>query len=202
MSEKSNYYQAIAKALLSNADGIIGAIDQYLAKADDDLADSLADEGYAEAEDTVDAINAMQDEVAETLLNQTNDFVTALETATGSGWGEAQRAVSEMMDGDDIAEQVEGAAADMLQTQIPKLASTYMQETDGELVVDIIRQRTQNWIASWSQRLGELMKINTHQQISDIIQSTIDKGESIEKLTRKIMDGGWRSGQGKRSKLL
>ncbi len=193
MFEKSNYYQAIAKALLSNADGIIGAIDQYLAKADDDLADSLTDEGYAEAEDTVDAINAMQDEVAETLQNQTDDFVTALETATGSGWAEAQRAVSEMMDGDDIAEQVEGAAADMLQTQIPKLASVYMQETDGELVVDIIRQRTQNWIASWSQRLGELMKINTHQQISDIIQSTIDKGESIEKLTRKIMDGGWRN---------
>ena len=193
MFEKSNYYQAIAKALLSNADGIIGAIDQYLAKADDDLADSLTDEGYAEADDTVDAINAMQDEVAETLQNQTDDFVTALETATGSGWAEAQRAVSEMMDGDDIAEQVEGAAADMLQTQIPKLASVYMQETDGELVVDIIRQRTQNWIASWSQRLGELMKINTHQQISDIIQSTIDKGESIEKLTRKIMDGGWRN---------
>ena len=193
MSEKSNYYQAIAKALLSNADGIIGAIDQYLAKADEDLADSLADEGYAEAEDTVDAINTMQDEVAETLQNQTDDFVAALETATGSGWPEAQRAVSEMMDGDDIAEQVEGAAADMLQTQIPKLASVYMQETDGGLVVDIVRHRTQNWIASWSQRLGELMKINTHQQISDIIQSTIDKGESIEKLTRKIMDGGWRN---------
>ncbi len=193
MSEKSNYYQAIAKALLSNADGIIGAIDQYLAKADEDLADSLADEGYAEAEDTIDAINTMQVEVAETLQNQTDDFVAALETATGSGWPEAQRAVSEMMDGDDIAEQVEGAAADMLRTQIPKLATAYMQETDGELVVDTIRQRTQNWIASWSQRLGELMKINTHQQISDIIQSTIDKGESIEKLTRKIMDGGWRN---------
>lgn len=193
MSEKSNYYQAIAKALLSNADGIIGAIDQYLAKADEDLADSLADEGYAEAEDTVGAINTMQDEVAETLQNQTDDFVAALETASGSGWEEAQRAVSEMMDGDDIAEQVEGTTADMLQTQIPKLATVYMQETDGELVVDIIRQRTQSWIASWSKRLGELMKINTHQQISDIIQSTIDKGESIEKLTRKIMDGGWRN---------
>lgn len=193
MSEKSNYYQAIAKALLFNVDGIIGAIDQYLAKADEDLADSLANEGYAEAEDTVDAINTMQDEVAETLQNQTDDFVAILETAVGSGWPEAQRAVSEMMDGDDIAEQVEGTAADMFQTQIPKLATVYMQETDGELVVDIMRQRTQSWIASWSQRLGELMKINTHKQISDIIQSTMDKGESIEKLTRKIMDGGWRN---------
>ena len=37
------------------------------------------------------------------------------------------------------------------------------------------------------------MKINTHQQITDIIQRTIDQGESIETLTRKIMDGGWRN---------
>ena len=193
MSEKSNYYQAIAKALLSNADGIIGAIDQYLAKADEDLADSLADEGYADAEDTVDAINTMQDEVAETLQNQTADFVAALETAAGSEWTDAQQAVSEMMDGDDIAEQVEGAASDMLQTQIPKLANVYMQETDGELVVDVIRKRTQSWIASWSQRLGELMKINTHQQLTDMIQSTIDKGGSIETLIRKIREGDWRN---------
>lgn len=193
MPGKPEYYRAIAKAILSNAGCIIRAIDQYLAKTDEDLADSLADEGYAEAEDTVAAINAMQEEVAEALQNQTDDLVTALETAAGSGWTEAQQAVSDMMDEDDIAEQVESSAADMLQTQIPKLANVYMQETDGELVVDTIRQRTESWIASWSQRLGELMRINTHKQITDIIQRTIDQGESIEKLTRKIMDGGWRN---------
>ena len=44
-----------------NADGIIEAIDKYLAKADDELSDVLADEGYADAEDSVEVINAMQD---------------------------------------------------------------------------------------------------------------------------------------------
>ena len=47
-----------------------------------------------------------------------------------------------MLDGDDIAEQVQEAAADMFQTEVPKLATVYMQETDGDLVVDVIRQRT------------------------------------------------------------
>lgn len=193
MSEHSKYYQMLAKAVVSNADGIIAAIDQYLAKADDDLADALADEGYAETEDTVKAINTMQDEVAEILQNQTDDFVAALENVSGSEWADAQKAVSEMLEKDDIAEWVEGAATEMFQTEVPKLATVYMLETDGELVVDVIRQRTEGWIATWSQRLGELMKINTHQQIADIIQSTMDKGESIDKLTRKIMDGGWRN---------
>ncbi len=193
MLRQLKYYQAIAKALISNADGIIEAIDQYLAKADDELTDVLADEGYAEAEDSVKAINAVQEEIAETLQNQTDDFVEALTAAQDSDWAAAQKKVSEMLDGDDIAEQVQEATADMFQTEIPKLATVYMQETDGDLVVDVIRQRTKSWISSWSQRLGQLMKINTHQQITDIIQRTIDQGEGIETLTRKIMDGGWRN---------
>jgi len=193
MPGQLKYYRVIAKALISNADGIIEAIDQYLAKADDELSDVLADEGYAEAEDSVKTINAVQEEIAEILQNQTDDFVEALEAAQDSDWEVAQKKVSEMLDGDDIAEQVQEAAADMLQTEIPKLATVYMQETDGDLVVDVIRQRTKSWISSWGQRLGQLMKINTHQQITDIIQRTIDQGGSIETLTRKIMDGGWRN---------
>lgn len=193
MPRQLKYNQAIAKALISNADGIIEAIDKYLVKADDELSDVLADEGYADAEDSVRVINAMQEEIAETLQNQTDDLVEALAAEQDSGWAAAQKKVSEMLDGDDIAEQVQEAAADMFQTEVPKLATVYMQETDGDLVVDVIRQRTKSWIASWSQRLGQLMKINTHQQITDIIQRTIDQGESIETLTRKIMDGGWRN---------
>ena len=193
MPRQLKYNQAIAKALISNADGIIEAIDKYLAKADDELSDVLADEGYADAEDSVRVINAMQEEIAEALQNQTDDLVEALAAEQDSGWAAAQKKVSEMLDGDDIAEQVQEAAADMFQTEVPKLATVYMQETDGDLVVDVIRQRTKSWIASWSQRLGQLMKINTHQQITDIIQRTIDQGESIETLTRKIMDGGWRN---------
>lgn len=193
MPEQLKYYQEIAKALISNADGIIDAIDGYLAKADDELSDTLADEGYAEAENTVKEINTVQAEIAETLQNQTDDFAEVLEAAQDSDWPAVQKKVSEMLDGDDIAEQVQETAVDMFRYEIPRLANIYMQETDGELVVDTIRQRTRSWISFWSQRLGQLMKINTHQQITDIIQKTIDKGESIEKLTRKIIDGGWRN---------
>ncbi len=190
---QSNYYKTVAKALISNAEGILDAIDHYLAKADDELSDVLAGEGYAEAEDSVEVINIMQEEIAETLQGQTEDFVEALEAAQDSGWTDAQESVSEMLAGDDIAGQVQETALVMFQTEVPKLAAVYMQETDGELVVDTIRERTKSWIASWSQRLGELMKINTHKQITDLIQRTIDQGESIEALTRKIMDGGWRN---------
>ena len=116
MPRQLKYNQAIAKALISNADGIIEAIDKYLVKADDELSDVLADEGYADAEDSVKVINAMQEEIAETLQNQTDDLVEALAAEQDSGWAAAQKKVSEMLDGDDIAEQVQEAAADMFQT--------------------------------------------------------------------------------------
>ena len=37
------------------------------------------------------------------------------------------------------------------------------------------------------------MHISTHKEIADAIKRTIDEGEGIPELTRKIMDGGWRS---------
>ena len=193
MLEQPLYYQMIAKAILSNADGILDVIDKYLAKADENMADVLADEGFAEAEETVEAIDSLQEEIAEALWNQTEEFMAALEDAPEDDWEEAQKKVSQMLENDDIDRRVTEAAAEMFNAEIPRLATVYIRETDGDMVVDTIRQRTGSWIASWSQKLGELMKVNTHQQMTDVIRNTIDKGESIQKLTREIMDGGWRS---------
>ncbi len=98
-----------------------------------------------------------------------------------------------MLDMDDIAEQVEEAAADMLDVEVPNLAAAYIKETEADMVIDTLRRRTSDWMASYSNQLGEWMKISTHKQLTDLIQNAIDNGESIEKLTRKIMDGGWRT---------
>ncbi len=173
MLEQPLYYKMIAEAVISNADGILDAIDRYLAKADDDLADTLEEEGFAEAEETVKAINSLQEDVAGAL--------------------EAQKNVAEMLEDDDIAERIGEAAAAMFEAEVPKLATIYMKETDGELVVDAVRERTKGWMKHWHRKLGKLMKISTHREITDLIKRTIDEGEGIPELTRKIMDGGWRN---------
>nr|WP_300679306.1 phage minor head protein [uncultured Acetatifactor sp.] len=191
--EQALCYQMIAKAIISNADGILDAIDRYLAKADDDLADTLEEEGFAEGEETVKAIDSLQEDVAEALQSQTEAFVAALEDAPEGDWEEVQKNVAGMLEDDDIAERIGEAAAAMFEAEIPKLATVYMKETDGELVVDAIRKRTESWFASWSEELGRLMHISTHKEITDAIKRTIDEGEGIPELTRKIMDGGWRS---------
>lgn len=191
MQEQPKYYKMIAKAVISNADRITSAIDRYIAKADEDLENTLESEGFAEAEETVGEINALQEKIADILNLQTLELIAVL--SASSGWEDAEKKVAEMLDLDDIAEQVEEVAADMLDAEIPKLATAYIKETEADLVIDTLRQRTSGWMASWSKRLGELMKISTHKQLTDLIQSAIDNGESIDGLTRKIMDGGWRT---------
>ena len=185
------YCHMIAKAVISNADNIISAIDRYIAKADEDLADTLKEEGFANEDETVEQINILQEKIADILREQTKIAIAVL--AASPNWKAAKKNISDMMDADDIADQVDEAVTDMLETQIPELSTAYIKELEPDLAVETLRWRTSDWLAEWSERLGELMKINTHKQLTDIIQSAIDNGESISSLTQTIMDGGWRS---------
>ena len=191
----SDMQNDIAKAILKNADGIIDAIGQYLAKADDDLQKTLKEEGYVEPKETVAAVNSLEEEIVNALYEQTDSLLETLQEAENDGADaeELQRRISALLSADEIAVKIEAASADMYEAQVPKLASVYMEESDGELVVETIRERTSNWIRSWSQRLGELTQISTHEQISSLIENTISEGLSIADLTRKIQEGGWRN---------
>lgn len=183
------------KALLSNADSIVDSIDRYLAKADDDLEKALKAEGFAEPGKTVEQIEALEKQIAEALQKQTEELVEALSQIKQEEMSEEeqQKILVALFAVDMISESVQQAALDMFEMQIPELATIYMQESDGELVVETLRERTSNWIQSWSERLGELTKISTHQQIASLIEDTVSSGVSITDLTRKIQEGGWRS---------
>ena len=191
MPEQSMYCRMVAKALINHAAPIIDAIDRYIAKDDEDLEKDLKAEGYVKPEDTVSEINSMEDEIADILHSQTEDLVTVLQAS--EDWDEVQNKISQMLANDDVADQVEDVSNCMYEIQVPKMATVYMQESDGALAVDTLRQRTSSWFASWSEQLGALMKLNTHNQITALIQQTISDGDDIASLTRKIMSGGWRT---------
>lgn len=191
----SSMQDMIAKALISNADNIIAAIDKYLAKADSDLEKTLKAEGFVEAKETVKTINALEEEIADILQNQTDELLAVLMQAKEENVDidELKKRIEQFLEQDYIAADVEMASMDMYETEVPKLADVYMRQSDGELVVENVRQRTADWFQEWSSRLGEITKITTHKQITSLIQKTIAEGSSIQELTRKIQEGGWRS---------
>ena len=83
------YYKMVAKAVISKADRIISAIDGYIAKADEELSETLESEGFAESEETVSEINILQEKIADILQSQTAELIAVL-TAAG-GWDEARK---------------------------------------------------------------------------------------------------------------
>ena len=63
---------------------LIKAIDAYIEKADSDLEDALAEEGYGKSKKTVRYIEDIEDEVAEAHKEETDYFVTHAEDSIKS----------------------------------------------------------------------------------------------------------------------
>ncbi len=188
-------YEEIRKALLSNADGILDAIDKYLAKADKDLEGTLGEEGYVETKETVAAVNALEEEIADALYEQTDSLLETLQEAENDGADaeELKKRITAFLETDDISERVEEVTIDVYDTYIPVFANSYIEETDGDLVVDNLRHRTWEWIIDFGRISGAWQQTSTHESILKLVKDTIDSGTSIADLTRKIQEGGWRN---------
>ena len=67
--------------MCAGCSSLIKAIDAYIAKADDDLADQLKAAGFQVDDDTMKAIQSLEDEIAEALVEETAVFTKAADSA-------------------------------------------------------------------------------------------------------------------------
>ena len=171
---------------------LIKAIDAYIAKQDDDLSDELEDAGYVDPKKTVEDAEDIEEQLADALNMDTDIIAEQLEQADSldefveNTW-EIYREASALAD--DIQDVVQNG----LSAAIPRLASKYIKTTDKSLVVTALRQRTTDWISSWSPELGKLMKLTSHDGIQDILTDAMKAGKSVADVTRQLMDSGIRS---------
>lgn len=171
---------------------LIKAIDAYIAKVDNDLKDELKSAGYADADATLKRVESLEEKLSEAMDTDTKIIAEELEKAASvedfrqDTW-ETYRNASALAD--DIQEVV----ADELSSFIPKLASQYLASTDKGLAVSILRQRTTDWITSWSQELGSIMKLTSHDGIQSILSNAMSGGLSVADVTRELMDSGIRT---------
>lgn len=181
----------IAKSIHANKANILIAINNAITKANDDLVDKLKSEGFADASNTVKSIENLEELIAELLNSQSNELLNKVKDIDNID--ELTDTLNAILASDNINDSVANVVSDMFSAKIPTLANIYMKELDDELNVDIISQKTTSWIKSWSNKLGELMKISTHEQMSSLIADTITNGDSIADLTSKIQLGEWRN---------
>lgn len=170
---------------------LIKAIDAYIAKDDEDMADALEDAGYIDPKETIRDAEDIEEELAEALNMDSEIIAEQLERAESlddfveNTW-EIYREASALAD--DIQDVMQNG----MSAVIPRLASRYIKTTDSGLLVTALRQRTTDWISSWSPQLGKIMKLTSHDGIQSILEDAMQKGRSVADVTREIMDSGIR----------
>ena len=178
---------------------LIKAIDGYLQKASDNLAAGLKDAGFEEPKKTVKYIESIEDAVAEALLAET-DYILAEAEKSTSLFDFAAR-WQNIKDGDVLDTAIADIFSGNLAEFIPAYVKRYMAETDPELAygkvkkdstADRISNRTTAWIQSWSEDLGSMMKLNSSNEIEDILTTGLQNGEGVAWFTQQIMDSGIR----------
>lgn len=180
---------------------LMKAISAYIAKEESDLEEQLTIDGFADAAETVKEINAVEEAVyslleahGENIIKQLNEAVD-LQTFYKDMWPKIKR-------GRKLGSELRRIFLRDFKRIVRKFASVYLKETDGELELTQITDRTTAWVSDWSGELASLMKLHTDERIEAVLKDGLEKGSSIETITRSIEENGIRAGYRARATAL
>ena len=175
-----------------NCRPLIKAIDAYIQKADENLADTLADEGYCEAKKTVDVISELEDKIAKVLVEQTAYILAEAENAANLETF-AEDIWSSVKLNDTLKADLAIVFKEQFAAFIPKFAGYYLADLDKGLKIVKVSKRTTAWVEGWSEELANIMQLNSHKEIEHILKKGLEDGIGIPEFSRNIMDSGIRN---------
>lgn len=174
-----------------NCKPLIKAIDAYIQKADDDLADALGAEGYVKPKKTLKYAKAIEDGVAEALLDETDYILAEAEKAVDLE-AFAEKIWPKVKLNDGVGSKLVAVFTESLDEFMPEFVGYYLKQTDKDLKLSQVSKRTAAWVGTWSKDLGEIMKLNSHKEIESILEKGLKDGSSVAEFTRAILDSGIR----------
>lgn len=169
---------------------LIKAIDACIRKADEKLSGILGEEGFAEPEDTVSHIEALEDELDAVFEDQSRAVAEKLEQADGS---DVMPAFESFKAADTTRDSLYKIFLGAFTDYVPQLANVYISDMDSELVVEQISEKTSGWINDWSDELSELMHISSQSGLEKILSDGLKEGKGVDEVARDILDSGIRN---------
>lgn len=177
-----------------NVTPLLEAIEQYIAKADNDLEDQLNEEGYVEAGVAVSHMRAIEDGVTAAVENNVDEVLARLQSASGvddfieNVWPEISN-----------SDEMEKALYDLFYQQFDELLRRFTKQwiisADaelGEVVDDRITRPAEAFIKGWSQQLADIMHLNTKDGIEKILLDAQEQNQTIDEVAQAIADSGIR----------
>jgi hypothetical protein len=169
---------------------LLKAIDEYIAKADYDLIETLNTVGFVEASETVSEISTLETQIVTALKSQTAYVEQKLNDAVDLNQFRDELPAFRLYD--DVDKRLAEVFLEEFQEQIPLLATAYAKQIDSSLAVTAITKRTIAWIDEWSEELGKIMKLSTHEKIECLLTEHLYNGNSVAEFTQAIMESGIR----------
>ena len=170
---------------------LIKAIDAYIAKADNDLSDQLDAEGYVKPKKTLEYAEALEEDVANALIDETEYFVKEAEKAV-----DLEKFAKSVWPGvklkDALKPKLVTVFTESFSKFMPEFIGYYIAQTDKQLKLEQVSKLTTAWVESWSEELADIMQLNSHKEIESILATGLKEGVGIETFTRNIMESGIR----------
>lgn len=172
---------------------LMDAIEVYIRKANDDLEQTLADEGYTAPAEAVAAINRIEDSVAAVYDEQIGELLKQIEDATG-----VENFADEVWPGIRDESDLRNALRDIFCSEFTDLIGTFtmnwMLDAAPDLAVDNrITKPALQFVKDWSEELANLMQLSSNEQIENILEEAVSSHLSVQEVSQLISDSGIRA---------
>ena len=164
---------------------LLESINAYIAKADDNLSEELANAGYVDAKDSVNNASGLEDDLSNILTDQTARIAEALEGVTTLA--SAEKILDAFFDDDSAKDEIRKLFSNFYMEHVLGCADSYIRESSGDLVVTQLRKRTSVWINDWSDELSDLMQLNAEDDIGIKLKACIVEGKSVAVFTQELI---------------
>lgn len=172
---------------------LMDAIEVYICKANDDLEQTLADEGYTAPAEAVAAINRIEDSVAAVYDEQIGELLKQIEDATGVE-NFADEVWPEIRDEADLRNALRDIFCSEFTDLLGTFTTNWMLDAAPDLAVDNrITKPSLQFVKDWSEELANLMQLSSNEQIENILEEAVSSHLSVQEVSQLISDSGIRA---------
>ncbi|ASB88426.1 MULTISPECIES: phage head morphogenesis protein [Bacillus] len=180
---------------MNKTDQLLSSLNAFIRKAEEDDEKSLVEviPDFPGLSKIPGYVEEYEKKVARLLRRQRKKFLSGLNDFVSKDSKETLEAIlvyftQNLFAGDDFEEQFQELTEGFLQQTIEELASVMMDSLDPEVPFKVLSSRSTNWIKGWSEELAEIMKLNTHEAVENVLTEAIENGSSIQDIELTLRD--------------
>lgn len=168
---------------------LLKAIERYTEKEKRKLKAELKKLGYIDADTIVEHIENLEELIAQALEEEKKLAVSQTKKHFDAGNDDCIDTILSNIDRKDkLAEKVQESVSSCISEVIPEIADKSIKIIDSGLSISskTLTKRTTEWVTTWSEELGKLMKLSGHNKIKKVLAHSLRVGDSVEKVTRRL----------------